>query len=287
MVKRLVLTIGCIIALLFLGLGVWRWSDLRADAEAWRQLTQIQPVAPAVFSLDMIADLPEPAQRFFTFAIMPGTPLYTVAEITMEGDFSLGTKTKPNYMPMSARQIVAAPAGSVWQVNAGQLPMKMSGSDGALKGDSWSRFWLMDIIPVLRAGGDRDHARSALGRFVSEALFWTPATLLPSENVTWEGVNDSTARVTVRQDGFAQSVDVTVDNLGAPKSVIFPRWSNANPAQKYQQQPFGGNLYDFKLVDGFRLPMRVEAGNFFGTDDYFPFFRARVTDIGFPTPPGE
>ncbi|MCO4321102.1 DUF6544 family protein [Aliidiomarina quisquiliarum] len=45
----------------------------------------------------MVNDLPEPAQRFFNFAIAPGTPLYTVAEIDMEGQFSLGSQEKPNY----------------------------------------------------------------------------------------------------------------------------------------------------------------------------------------------
>ena len=33
---------------------------------------------------------------------------------------------------------------------------------------------------------------------------------------------------------------------------------------------------------GNRLPVRVEAGNMFGTRDCFPFFLADVTAIGFP-----
>lgn len=270
------------IAILLVGLGVWRWTDLRADSDAWQQLARFQVEDPEVFNLEMIEGLPEPAQRFFTFSIRPGTKLHRVVEITMEGDFSLGTKADPNYMPMSARQIIAAPHGSVWQVTAGQVPMRMSGSDGTNQGDSWSRFWLLELIPVLRVGGDRDHARSALGRFVSEALFWSPAALLPSENVRWEAVDSNTARVIVQQDGFEQSVDVTVAENGAPQTIVFPRWSNANPTQQYQLQPFGGHLFNFKLVDGFMLPMRVEAGNFFGTKAYFPFYKATITDIRFP-----
>jgi hypothetical protein len=35
-------------------------------------------------------------------------------------------------------------------------------------------------------------------------------------------------------------------------------------------------------VGGYRLPFRVEAGNMFGTADYFPFFLADVTEIRFP-----
>ncbi len=100
-------------------LGAWRWTDKRADQAAWASLASHQPSAPATFDLSMIAELPDPAQRFFRFAITPGTPLYTVAEISMQGEFSLGNKVEPNYMPMHAEQILAAPYGFIWKVRAG------------------------------------------------------------------------------------------------------------------------------------------------------------------------
>jgi hypothetical protein len=42
-------------------------------------------------------------------------------------------------------------------------------------------------------------------------------------------------------------------------------------------------MSDFREVDGYRLPFHVEAGNLYGTDDYFPFFIAEVTAIRFPS----
>jgi hypothetical protein len=66
--------------------------------------------------------------------------------------------------------------------------------------------------------------------------------------------------------------------------VSFQRWSNANPSKRYQLQPFGGTLSDFREVEGQRLPFRVEAGNHWGTDDYFAFFKAEVMSIHFPRP---
>jgi hypothetical protein len=38
-----------------------------------------------------------------------------------------------------------------------------------------------------------------------------------------------------------------------------------------REQPFGGYLSDFREVNGYRLPMRVEGGNLIGTGDYLPF----------------
>lgn len=269
------------IALIFIALAIWRWTDKRADQLAWAALVSHQPSATAGFNLTMIEGLPDPAQRYFRFVIAPGTPLHTVAEISMEGEFSLGDKVKPNYMPMRAEQILAAPNGFIWKVRAGD-GIWFAGTDGANDVASWSRFWLFGIAPVARAGNNDDHARSAFGRYIAEAVFWTPAALLPGDDVRWEPVDHSTARVTVTHKGLQQAIDVTVDADGAPSKVLFQRWSNANPAKLFQLQPFGGCLSDYKNFGGFRLPTRVEAGNFFGTDAYFAFFKATVTSIRFP-----
>lgn len=279
---RLIVVMLAVVAAALAVLGAWRWTDNKACREAWADLVSLQPAAPPIFDPAMITGLPEPAQRFFRFAIEPGTPLYTVAEISMQGEFSLGDKSKPNYMPMRAEQVIAAPQGFIWKVRAGNT-VWFSGSDGATAGSSWSRFWLFGILPVARAGDNEDHARAAFGRYVAEAVFWTPAALLPGEGVRWESVDESTARVFVTHLGLEQSVDVTVDGEGRPGKVVFQRWSDANPGKTYRLQPFGGYLSDYEQFGGFRLPTRIEAGNFFETEDYFPFFKATVTSVHFPT----
>mgnify|MGYP001138459842 CR=1 FL=1 len=278
-----ILAIVTAIFLLLVILRAWQWTDGKAERTAWASLVSQQPATPALFEPTRVSGLPEPAQRFFRFAITPGAPLHTVVEIAMEGEFSLGTKAAPNYVPMRARQILAAPHGFIWRVRAGDK-VWFSGSDGADETTSWSRFRLFGLVPVARAGNNDDHARSAFGRQIAEAVFWTPAALLPGDGVEWQTVDDATARVTVTHKGLAQAVDVTVGSDGQPLKVVFQRWSDANPAKKYQLQPFGGYLSEYRDFGGFRLPTRIEAGNHFETDDYFAFFKARVTSAHFPSP---
>lgn len=178
---------------------------------------------------------------------------------------------------MAARQILAAPEGFVRTVRTGG-GIPVSGSDSG----RWTRLRILGLIPVARLGGDRDHTRSAFGRHVAEATFRTRAALLPGPGVTWAAVDGNTARVTVRHVGQEQAVDVTVDPRGRPVHASFQRWSDANPERVHRLQPFGGYVSDFRDVGGYRLPFRVEAGNMFGMDAYFPFFRADVSDIRFP-----
>jgi hypothetical protein len=196
----------------------------------------------------------------------------------MAGKFGMGDNNAPGYLDMSARQVLALPEGFVWQMRARKRFLRLSGSDS----DRWTRFWLLGLVPVARYGGDKDHQRSAYGRYVAEAVFWTPAALLPGPGIQWQAVDDATARVVVSHGDLEQAVDLRVDADGRPVQVSFQRWSNANPDREYRWQPFGGHLSEFRDFDGFRLPTRIEAGNFFGTDDYFPFFMVDVLDVEFP-----
>jgi len=272
-----VLVIAAALALGVAALALLAQMDRRADRAEWARLTACQPGVPVPFDPAMVAALPEPARRYFAFAIRCGTPVWPVAEIDMRGQFSLGTASAPNYQPMAARQILAAPEGFVWAMRT-RGGLRLSGSDSG----RWTRFRLFGLIPVARLGGDAHHARSAFGRYVGEAVIWTPAALLPGPGVVWSPLGGDSARVTVTRADLRQAVDITVDAGGRPVEVSFQRWSDANPDKVHRLQPFGAVMSDFRAVGGYRLPFRVEAGNMFGTGAYFPFFRAEVTDIRFP-----
>lgn len=275
----LLLTFATLAALVLTALALLRWHDARADRQEWLRLAALQPSDPGRFNHAMVAELPEPARKFFQFSIEEGARLWTVAEIDMGGQFSLGSKEQPRYQPMQAWQILAAPHGFVWQLELpGALPV--SGSDAG----HWTRFRLLGLVPVARQGGDDDHTRSAFGRYVAEALLWTPAALLPGPGVEWKALSEHSARVTVRHQGLEQGVDLHVNAQGQPLHVQFMRWSNANAERIYREQPFGAVPSQFQPVQGFRVPLRVEAGNHYGTEAYFPFFKAEVTALRFPPP---
>ncbi|MDP2128465.1 MAG: hypothetical protein Q8K97_13930 [Pseudohongiella sp.] len=267
-----------LLILTVLALVGWRLLDHRADLKAMHVLTASQSSQPPIFTADMVAHLPEPARRYFLYTIKPDTPLWSVARITMAGRFGMGNKDKPNYLDFTATQVLAVPAGFVWKMRARQGLIRLSGSDS----HCWTRFWLMGLLPVAHLGGNPDHTLSAFGRYVAEAVFWTPAALLPGPGITWEGLGPDLARVTINYRGLSQSVDLTVAADGQPTQVRFERWSNANPEKQHRLQPFGGYLSEFRYFQGFRLPTHVEAGNHFATDQYFPFFVADVTAVEFP-----
>lgn len=256
-------------------LTFWRQTDVRCDKKKWLQLANNPFPGNDVFDPKMVADAPEPARRYFTYMIASGARLYQTVSVEMRGELGLGTKKNPGYRPFTATQILAPPHGFVWRVKAGAI----SGSDGAFMGQSWTRFWLFGFFPIVRIANDADHLRAAFGRLIAESVFWAPASLLPGNHVQWEAAGPDTARAIVNFGGFQQSVDIEFAANGEPRSVVIQRWSNVNNDKVYRLQPFGGSLSEFRDFGGYRLPTRIEGGNHFGTDEYFPFFKAEVTEI--------
>lgn len=267
-----------IVLLLVLGLYVRQWADRRAAQAVSGWLVEHRMRRDGVFDSTLTEGLPEPARRYFSYMIEEGAPLVTVVEIDMEGELGLAATADPKYQSMRAHQVLSPPVGLVWRLKTGAL----HGSDGVTPETSWTRFWLYHLLPVVRVGGSVDHRRSAFGRVVSEAAIWVPASLLPSECVRWEAVNHETARAVVSYAGFEQAVNITVSANGEPTQVVISRWSNENSEREYREQPFGGNLSEFREFGGYRLPTRVVGGNHIGTDEYFPFYRASVVGICLP-----
>lgn len=256
-----------------------RALDRKSDRDSWNTLAELAGPARGRFDPASVASLPEPAQRYFRYTIRPGAALHGAVEIEMEGELGLGTKDEPNYRAMSAQQVLAPPFGLVWKLEAGPV----SGSDAALPERSWTRFWLFGVLPIVRISGSEDHRRSAFGRVIAEGAFWAPASLLPGDTVRWEPLDNESARAIVTFAGFEQAVDITVADDGSPVRVVIERWSNENPEKVFCEQPFGGDLSEFRGFGDYRLPTKVEGGNHIGTEDYFPFYRARVTAIRFPS----
>jgi hypothetical protein len=262
-------------------LAVRSYRSAMAEAgAAWGQIEQQAAAPSSVFDPAMVAHQPEVARRYFSHAIAPGTPLRTTVELDMRGTFLLGDRDGYQTYKMNARQILAPPNSFVWlpRMNAG--PVSISGSDALFRGSAWTRFWLMQLLPVANERGSADLARSATFRSTMEGI-WAPASLLPQNNVGWEQIGPNEARVTVRSVTPSIELQIKLAADGAVREIVGMRWSNANREKRFRLQPFGGAIEAERSFDGFTIPAKVAVGNHYGTDEFLPFFQAEITHARF------
>lgn len=260
-----------------------QWQDARHDdaAEAVLRGMDSGPAHGAALFMPALLDgLPEPVRRYFLFSIAPGTPLASRVELTMQGTFSLGTKDKPQDFAMVAREVLALPGGFIWRPRLRSGPLWLTGSDGLVGDEAWTRFWLASLLPVARIGNSADQRHSAAARLVLEAV-WVPASLLPGNGASWTARDASHASVSMTVAGEAVAADLEIGDDGRPLSVSTFRWTDANPRRRFGWQPFGGRFTAYGTFAGYTIPTRVEVGNQFGTPAYFPFFRASIDTAEF------
>jgi len=272
--------VGIAVPIMAAGAAVLAYSSFRSgmtDAEgAWRDIASRAAASDGAFDPTMVDDLPEIAQRYFRHAIAPGTALSSCVVLEMEGMFLLGDRSSFQTYDMKAQQILRPPFEFVWVPTMKSGLLSISGSDALVDGSAWTRFWLLQLIPVAKAETSWDMVRSATFRAAMEGL-WVPASLLPQNGARWDQVGPDKARVCIRRVHPEIVIDMTLAPNGSVREVVGQRWSNANPEQVFRLQPFGGTISSEATFGGFTIPSKLRMGNHFGTDDFLPFFQVQVS----------
>jgi hypothetical protein len=225
----------------------------------------------------MTESLPEPARRWLTHAIRPGTPVARAAIVEMHGHIRLG-----RWFRFRAVQVQAPPAGFVWAARARLGPVPISGFDRYRDGTGEMRWRLLGRIPVMSATGP-DLDRSAAGRVALDAMLVPTAWL--QDAVTWrEGPDDNTVVAEWRVGEETRPVTLTIGPDGAISSLTMPRWAQPT-GHPWGEYLFGGTLEDEVEFGGIKLGTRMSGGYFYGTDEWRSpageFFRAQITRATF------
>ncbi|MCF6305411.1 MAG: hypothetical protein L3J33_08570 [Rhodobacteraceae bacterium] len=258
-----------------------KFTKRMAQAETvWANIAATAKPAALTYSPELVADLPEIAQRYFNHSIAVGTPLSTTVELQMYGEFRLGEKDNYKRFDMQARQILSPPNEFVWIADMKSGPVRVNGSDSFSQGQGWVRFWMFRAIPLVQATGNPDLDRAGAARPLVEAV-WVPASLLPQNGAQWEQLDMTRAKVSFGSENAQQEMILTINQQGRPVSVTTQRWSDVNPEKTYQYTSFGGTMQEETQFGGFTIPSLVHVGYHFGSDNYFPFFIGNISDAKF------
>jgi hypothetical protein len=217
--------------------------------------------------------LPEPAQRWLSHAIAPGTPLWGSAELTMHGQIKLG-----RWRPFTARQVLAPPDGYIWAARTRLAGLPVTGYDRLESGAGEMRWRLLRLFPVLNASGS-DVTRSAYGRLAGEIV------LIPTafRRAAWSrGEHAGTAVATWRFGDDTETAELEVTESGRLAEVRVNRWGNPGGAP-FGRYPFGVRVETESRFGGITIPSRFQAGWWWGTDRQHEgeFFRAEITGAVF------
>jgi hypothetical protein len=239
-----------------IGVVAWRRTtarrlDLLADATGSRG----PHVAPSVRDADLAA-LPAPVARYFALVFPEGQRRIAMARIRWEGEMRLGPDA--SWSPFDAEQhFTVAPPGFVWDAAVRMMPLvPVRGRNSYIAGQGKMLGRLGGVATVVSEGGTPEMAESALVRWLGEAA-WFPAALLPGEGVTWEAVDDSTARATVTDGAVHVSGEFHFGSTGEMTRMTAMRYRDVDGESVLT--PFEGRYGSFERREGVMIPTTAEV----------------------------
>lgn len=188
--------------LLLAGAGVG-WVALqsnRTEADITRfqqRVAEIGRARPApVFDESRLASLPAPVQRYFRYVFRGPVPVYGVVRLSASGSFR--RPRTGGFNPTDASQVIAS--GQPALMFAATTPMLPGvwarAYDFFADGQMEMKAKILSTITVVDEKQSPSLNQISLRRWLLESALY-PAALLPDGPVTWESIDDTSARAVV------------------------------------------------------------------------------------------
>jgi len=259
------------------GSYIWRRGVARREDALIRRIRLARDTTERPFQRSDLAELPPPVARYLAFAIPDGQRRIRVAGVRWAGDMRL--QPGAEWRPFTAEQrFTVSPPGFVWDARVRMMPViPVRVRDSYVAGEGQMLGRIAGVVNVVNKGGTREMASSALVRWLGEAA-WFPTAFLPGDGVTWQPVDDSTARATVTDGDIRVSGDFRFAPTGEITAMTAVRYRDVNGTGV--ETPFEGRYDGFERRQGVMVPQSAEVA-WLVPEGRFAYWRGRPTGIAY------
>ena len=225
-----------------------------------------------------VEDLPLPVRRYFETVLQEGQQHVTQVRLTQAGQFRLGGADAA-WHPFTARQIYSvSPPGYVWDAYIELAPLVSARVlDAYVDDEGLLRANLFGAIPVASAGPDHQMNEAELQRYLSETP-WFPTALLPTAGVSWDGIDDRTARATITDGDVTATGVFHFDEAGYLRRLTADRYRQDTDTTA----PWVGRYGTYEKRNGMEIPTEAEVG-WETAEGAVPYWRGEITEIEYRT----
>ena len=274
---KVLFSIVLVLAVVYAGavaFGAWHW-DRATQTLVARLMAACQPAQPQVVDFRTIEGLPPPVQRYFRAVLRDGQSMIATARVAHEGTFNM-SETGEQWKPFTSRQWISTKRpGFVWDGRITVAPgMPFRVHDAYVAGEGILHPAALGLVSVMNLRGTPEVARGEFMRYVAEAPL-VPTALLPGAGVTWTGIDDTTAQVTV-VDGL---VSVTLQFRFTAEGLVDTVTAKARGRTvdgKVIDTPWQGRWWHYELRGGMRVPTEGEVA-WLLPEGAEPYWRGRLT----------
>lgn len=277
--KILIGTVG-VVLLALAGAGLAGRRSWRVETERLRDIL-IESRAgdePAINEGDAV-ELPQPVRRYLDAVLPDRAEPVLRASIEHSGTFNMGEGNE-NWQPFtSVQDVVVSRPGFIWDARVRLAPaLTAFVRDAYVAGEAHLTAKLAGLVTVMNQESSPELAQGELMRFLAEAA-WYPTAFLSHEGLSWEPVDDSSSRVTLKDGTVTVSVIVTFGEDGLIASVYSDgRYRDVDGEQV--ATPWEGRFWNYQERGGMLIPLDGEVA-WLLPDGPHPYWRGHIEQIEF------
>lgn len=258
------------------GYGGRRWETSTHELEARLEAARA-PVEPLIVDFRELERLPAPVERYFRTVLKDGQPVVAAVRARHTGTFNVGDAADQWTPFASDQRVVTRRPGFVWSARVSMVPgLPVRVHDAYVAGEGILHASVLGLFTVAELRGTREVAEGELMRFMAEAT-WYPTALLPSQGVTWESVDDRSARATLTDGGLALTLLFRFDDQGLVDSVRAEA-RGRTVGDQVIPTPWLGRSWNYEERDGMMVPLEGEVA-WLLPEGPRPYWRGRIKEI--------
>lgn len=220
-----------------------------------------------------LESLPAVVQRYLRYTGTLGRDRARVMRIQQRGSLRLAPRA--GWRSFTAEQYYSTdPVAFVWSARVKLGPFTLlRAMDSYRRGKGRMVGKLMSTIPVVEGRG-KEMDQGSLLRFLNE-MMWFPSVYL-SDAIRWEGIDDRTARATIKDGHIEATATIHFDEEGKLVDFEAPRYRSTDTG--FEMTPWSTPISGYRTFDGMRLPGEG-PGVWKLDDDDFTYIEIELTEV--------
>ena len=192
-----------------------------------------------------------------------------------EGLMKLSPDQKDYYKPEATQVVNVVEPGFLWTVDISMMPLiNTKGMDFMYHGKGSMKIKVGYIVPVVNEKPDTKINESTLSRYLLELPWYPTAALEP--HMSWEKVNDYTAKATINYKGVETSAKFFFDqNYNLIKVEAF-RYKEVT--EESERKKCIGEIKNHIKVDDLLIPDKIDV-SWIENEEKFTWYKIQLKNI--------
>jgi hypothetical protein len=190
-------------------------------------------------------------------------------------------ETEDKWHKFTATQLVTTRRlGFDWDAKIQMIPfVNVFVHDTYLLGEGNLQASILGLFTVAKMHNTTELNQGELLRFFAEAI-WYPTSLLPSQGVIWEAIDQHSSRATLTNGETTASVVFQFDAEGLITSMRAEARCYRVVGGKSMFMPWVGNFREYEVHNGMRIPLDGEVG-WEHPEGIKLYFKGKITKISY------